>query len=174
MKYLLPCQCSLHIPIDVSQAGQSVVCQCGQVVEVPTMREVRQLPSVEEESDTREKPAWTRRQGVLFVSGMSVALVASLVALYCWNWRSALYVKEPIITEASLNRFYDEIDEMPIDVFLEEWSEVTGNGLGPWYQHPYLTNRKTSAGLLNCTIGASIVGAIAFALGIGAVFMTPK
>src|SRR5678815_2344165 len=45
--YLLPCACGQQISVSAAQAGESLRCSCGAMVEVPTMRGLRELERVE-------------------------------------------------------------------------------------------------------------------------------
>jgi hypothetical protein len=73
-KYLLPCPCGERLAIEPRQAGETVVCTCGQVLEVPTLLELRQLEKVilKEESP---RAAWSL--------GHRLILVGSALLL-CW------------------------------------------------------------------------------------------
>ena len=65
------------------QAGQQITCPgCEKPITVPTMRGIRQLSTAVEASDVKsEKQPWTRRQGILFASGLALALIAKGVAV---------------------------------------------------------------------------------------------
>ena len=53
IKYLLPCSCGNNIPIETTQAGQSVVCSCGRTIDIPSMQGVRRLPQVRDSLEQR-------------------------------------------------------------------------------------------------------------------------
>ena len=57
-KYLVPCVCGRQHAVDTGQAGESLVCECGATVAVPTLRQLRELPPAREES-----PAGVARPG---------------------------------------------------------------------------------------------------------------
>ena len=44
MKYLLPCKCGKSVEVEPGQAGQTVVCGCGEELLVPTMLQIKALP----------------------------------------------------------------------------------------------------------------------------------
>jgi hypothetical protein len=61
-KYLLPCSCGRQVPVEASQAGQQILCECGAAVEVPAMRGLAQLERATPESaigrsSSAEQPA---------------------------------------------------------------------------------------------------------------------
>jgi len=81
MKYLLPCQsCNSRLPVETGQAGQTIRCSCGNIVEVPSIRGLRALEQVAD-----ERPAaatWTKRKGLLFLgAAMSIGALAAAAAV---------------------------------------------------------------------------------------------
>ncbi len=75
-KYLLPCLCGLQIAIEPRQAGETVVCQCGAKIQVPSMLEIRALePAPVESTSPRPAEAWGWRQ-LLKMLGVILLLVA--------------------------------------------------------------------------------------------------
>jgi hypothetical protein len=81
-KKALFCACGQVHAVDTAQAGSMLHCHCGQKVQVPTLREIAQLPDIE---STEERPQttprrWTRKQGILFAIGAAAVLLASGIA----------------------------------------------------------------------------------------------
>src|SRR5262245_42232670 len=88
MTYLLPCpSCGSKLPVETGQAGQMLRCGCGQSVEVPTVRGLRELEVV---ADDGSAPRWTARHGLVFV-GSVIAMAALLFAGYIWMTRPPAY-----------------------------------------------------------------------------------
>lgn len=56
-KYLLPCTCGKHIPIETAQAGGEVLCECGLAVKVPSLLKIKKLSTVEEFAASQEEPS---------------------------------------------------------------------------------------------------------------------
>ncbi|MGL6195868.1 MAG: hypothetical protein ACRC2T_13715 [Thermoguttaceae bacterium] len=48
-KYLLPCTCGESVPIETTQAGQTVTCSCGLQLQVPTLLKIKKLPEYKEQ-----------------------------------------------------------------------------------------------------------------------------
>ena len=71
VKYLLPCSCGKRLLVERSGAGGRIDCDCGAKIDVPTLRDLRNLESIETASTT---PGWTRAQGSLFV--LAIVLLA--------------------------------------------------------------------------------------------------
>jgi hypothetical protein len=44
MEYLLTCQCGAQHVVSNAQAGESISCSCGEQLEIPTLRGLKQLP----------------------------------------------------------------------------------------------------------------------------------
>lgn len=81
-KYLLPCSCGRQIPIEVTQAGQRLTCECGLVVDAPTMQGIRQLrPAEVQQAAAPTRRFWGLRQQLVLL-GAAVTLVAATCAAY--------------------------------------------------------------------------------------------
>src|SRR5262249_46883110 len=81
MKYLLPCPaCNLRLPVETGQAGQTIRCSCGNSVEVPSIRGLRDLEQVPDERPVAA--SWTRRKGLLFLgAAMSIGALVAVAAI---------------------------------------------------------------------------------------------
>src|SRR5262245_62009876 len=78
MKYLLACPaCNSRVPVETGQAGQTIQCNCGRGLEVPSIRGLRALEQVAEDGPTAA--TWTKRKGLAFLGGAIAfgALVAA-------------------------------------------------------------------------------------------------
>ena len=47
-KYALTCECGNTLSVEIGQAGEQVICQCGAKLDVPPLRKLRHLPVVTE------------------------------------------------------------------------------------------------------------------------------
>ncbi|MEN1681785.1 MAG: hypothetical protein AAGJ46_19560 [Planctomycetota bacterium] len=82
--YLLPCQCGQSIRVEPRQAGEKVTCSgCSDVLEVPSLRQIRELPPAPDESAPR-RSSWSARQGVL-TAGMLVTAALIGVGAYFYS-----------------------------------------------------------------------------------------
>jgi hypothetical protein len=80
-KYLISCSCGRQHAVDTAQAGDSLTCQCGETVAVPTLRQLRQLPPAESEPAAPAGSAWGVRQGAITVCLLfAAACVAIAIA----------------------------------------------------------------------------------------------
>lgn len=81
--YQIPCKCGKIHEVSKAQAGSTLTCECGETVQVPTMREIRaysvierQDPSEKHRSEERSSGIRERRTGLLFVLLMGAVLFA--------------------------------------------------------------------------------------------------
>lgn len=81
VQYLLPCQCGRKTPVDSTKAGQSIECECGAQVEVPTLGGLRKLQPIAQESRPVPTVKWAGRQRVLLV-GILICIVGLGIAGY--------------------------------------------------------------------------------------------
>ncbi len=84
--FRLSCACGHHLPVDVSQAGQQIVCpQCGGNVQVPTLLHLRRLAPFETDKHAqvaaRSASSGTLRFAFFLLGG--IMLVVSGVLLLC-------------------------------------------------------------------------------------------
>ncbi|HTM55177.1 MAG TPA: hypothetical protein VL175_14170 [Pirellulales bacterium] len=84
--YLLPCACGQQISVSAAQAGESLRCSCGAMVEVPTMRGLRELERVETSQAVRGD-RWGDRQ--------RLALALLVAAFVLWGGAGYLFAKIP-------------------------------------------------------------------------------
>jgi hypothetical protein len=78
--YLLPCDCGAKTPVSTAHAGNTVSCVCGADLHVPTLRGLRDLPTVSQ-AGAKTARAWEDRHRVAFLL-LLVSLVCLGVAVY--------------------------------------------------------------------------------------------
>jgi len=82
--YLLTCECGKNVPVELGQAGGQVSCSCGKRLEVPTLRQLRQLPQAVAQQ-AKGGGSWDARQGWITAS---LVMAAILTASALWVWRN--------------------------------------------------------------------------------------
>ncbi|MDG2408948.1 MAG: hypothetical protein P8M53_08075 [Pirellulales bacterium] len=77
-KKTLLCDCGQSHLVDAPQAGSVLLCRCGEKIQVPTLREIAQLPDAPatEEKAHYAPRRWTRTQGLFFAVGAASLLLA--------------------------------------------------------------------------------------------------
>lgn len=127
--YLIPCGCGREIPVEATQSGQEITCQCGQRLEVPTMRKLRTLQRVKRVGEAKRPAAtWGARQAVL--------LLGAIITLGGLAWAAYLYyfLQPRILKIEDLTPFQSWV----------AWQEELRPGLRqppPW-EKPYLKGMK--------------------------------
>jgi hypothetical protein len=112
VKYLVPCHCGRQWPVETRQAGEIIACSCGQVVDVPTLRGLSALPTVEQKSAGGR--GWTKAQGLCFVSAIAWALAGSFVTWWLWSLASRTIEVSPFDQKAEeLSARIDDLS--PVD-----------------------------------------------------------
>lgn len=167
-KYLLPCECGQAIAVDASQAGQRIACECGKLLDVPTLRGVRELePAPETAPNSRRAAEWNSSRGMIFAGSLILFVIGAAVSYLGYEGlRTA-----PNITRADETEAFDNtIDEMSLDEVYETWKGIREQGLGERGQNVYVNIRSFRAGrqrMLATGITFCVVGLLG---GIGATF----
>ena len=103
-QYLLLCNCGKQIPIETTQAGQTVQCpECQTPVEIPSYSQIKKLPLLEQNAGAKSKPhrkkKWGHGQGVLFAAGIAVLITFGTVAGVFFYMSYRMNVKAPTLDE---------------------------------------------------------------------------
>ncbi|MDA1051964.1 MAG: hypothetical protein O3C40_15975 [Planctomycetota bacterium] len=176
-KYLLPCECGKRITVDLSQAGQQIACECGQLLEIPTLRGVRELEPVQQTtSSARQSAEWDSSRGMVFAGSLILFVIGAAVSYFAYAGFSrfgyAGLRDAPNIThEVERESFDKAIDDMSLDETYEAWRAIREHGLGPRGQNVYVNIRSFRAGqqrlltigIVLCVVG--MLGAIGSTLG---------
>ena len=81
--YLVPCTCGNKVQVRARQAGDQVTCKCGAVVNVPTIRGLKQLETVIDEDERPDAPrsSW---QGPIFSLGLVALFIGAMIFFVTW------------------------------------------------------------------------------------------
>ena len=136
MNYLLSCHCGRKTVVTRSQAGQEVLCACGNKLSVPTLRGLRELPpaetlNVESSSSTTlqaAESAWKGWRGIL-VSLLASVLVCS-IGYGVWNLYLRLQVDTSYTEELERQAGRDLIEKMDLRALNDTYYQFTKVGVG--------------------------------------------
>lgn len=166
MNYLLSCSCGRQHTVTRSQAGQKIECECGNMLQVPTLRELTNLPSADSGEDSPPpqardgKTAWQGWRGPA-IALASAGLIISLA--YC-GWfslqRSLINTSYTADSEiAAGNELFDLYDPEELSLVWESY-EVAGLRT----KHPpefYLWNRYAETRQRYALVSGSLAGVFA-------------
>ena len=142
-KYQLPCSCGKLVLVEPIQAGETVRCECGNELEVPTMRLIRLLPRAPRTEPARAaRRSWPLMYGLLFAAGLTTTVAGLAVAGYYQWGRSRLHTEETRWDDITAAERM--IDKMPVDVAWEEWIQVRDFGLGVQQPPEFMIHRHVS------------------------------
>jgi hypothetical protein len=82
-KYLLTCSCGKKKPVELRQAGETVQCQCGALLQVSAMREIKKLEPYDPHggnSTLGQVSTWGRREGRMLIGALLTVTGLGLLA----------------------------------------------------------------------------------------------
>ena len=117
MKYLLACpSCGAKTPVETGQAGQSIRCNCGNSIEVPSIRAMRTLEAQGE--DLPAIPRWSMRQGFVFL-GLAITAAALVLGAGVLIARPALFEESELAVKVDDDAIQHEVAGLsPTDAFV--------------------------------------------------------
>lgn len=139
VKYLLPCGCGESLQVDASQAGSKISCACGNELEVPTMRGLRDLAPVEVDDVRESNQDWSMTQGASFSGGLLLVFIGIGLAAYAYQ-----YVREaqPLASFDEQRHYSETIDDLTPVELLDHWNFWQAEGLAHRGTDPSVTARK--------------------------------
>jgi hypothetical protein len=120
--YQLPCTCGQTVSVSAAQAGRTVECGCGVSLTVPSLGVLRNQQPTEKERAQELPTAWHPLQGVLFVGGVLVLLIAASSGGYAIYKASKINIQDRSkIVEAQSQ---EELNKMSVDEVYELWRGI--------------------------------------------------
>ncbi len=156
-QYLLPCSCGRRLPVDLSQAGNLIRCECGEQQEVPTLLRLKQLEPAGSNQASRigsQESSWGTRHRIAFVGALA-CLAGLILAIGSFATRPRIIdVAEypPIATLQLWESLKQGIDLPPAPLEVALFSRIH------WH------HRWTLAGLVVAVVGAAAM-IVSLALG---------
>jgi hypothetical protein len=146
MKYLLPCsQCDRQHEVDPTQAGEKIQCGCGQELEIPSLRGLRDLTPVPAALASRgtARPTNDLPRRLTLVVGMLLIAGGLVAGAYGGLVLTQIRVPDRAATvDPTADAAIDELD--PADAF-RMWTNFRDEGLGP-YHVPYRFMAQSAKG----------------------------
>lgn len=159
MPYLLPCpRCGEKTPIETRHAGEQRTCVCGATLDVPTLREIRNLETAEPVATVgRSRPNWNASLGCLFAGGILVALIgAGAVAMGTMGIKG---LPKPPPVPFDAEGAAAEVRLWTPKESYEVWSTMRKGGLGAYVTPAHVQAREMVGRLqMVSNIGYAVIG----------------
>ncbi len=146
--------------MEINQAGRSVRCTCGNSLDVPAMRLIRQLPVADAAVPPkfRRERSWSIGRSLLFACGLSL-LVGGLVMAAYYQWGRANLDTEETTWDV-LPEDLKSIDAWTIGQAWDTWREVRNEPIGPYTPPAFITYRYISAFWLTRVIRGLVIAGL--------------
>jgi hypothetical protein len=156
-RYQLACpNCSTVHTVSPAQAGETLACDCGHPLAVPTLRELRTREPVVAEGDARRSADWNLWQGLLFVGGAILIVIGALTTWRILPQRQALDLQRPEFREIDFN-----VQMLSLPQAWQAWEHFREQKLEFRTTPEYLENReryRELSGYLYAAWGVAAVG----------------
>ncbi len=116
-----------------------MVCGCGNNLEVPSLRAIRELTPHSQVSDV-DKYQWNPAAGMTFASGVIIALVGAGMALYMHLYATELSTFEAPPKE-QIEAWVAEIEKAQPEELIDAWNTFRHDGLGEYQMSPLIQAR---------------------------------
>lgn len=168
-RYVLPCQCGQTFEVTTGQSGTSVSCACGATVQVPTMREIRQLPQVTQTVVKKQGSAWGLRHGMLF-TGLLVAVCGIGFAIYAYSKIPPPLSQQFVVDETFIMQ---ELNSMTgTQLVFGVFEEIKKGGIDlPLRSTLPAQNERITRNYRNLMIAGGIVGLAGIGLFVAGIFI---
>ena len=177
-QFLLPCSCGNSIPIETTQAGQTIECPACQLqLEVPSYSQIKKLPLEESATEGKRKSQpgeknWGYGQGVLFATGLAILVIAGILAGVFFYLYSGTNVDSPIVQEEMKAKFGNFVDSMPPAERFTFWEEnQKKNPPTEWKPPDHLFTQAFSKSFFTLAIVFSILSVVGLGCVISAFFV---
>lgn len=170
-QFLLPCNCGQSVPVQLSQAGQTITCTCGRALVVPTMRGIQQLkPAKDIPSPAHTGASWNPTRGALFGVGACLLLLGLITAAFNYPRYRQFSAFQP--SDEYLQESLAFIEKSSPEELLDVWHMVTEHGLGDYESSPFSNARMAARHFRNLTV-AGVVAAVCGIFVVGIPILLP-
>ena len=184
MTYLLTCtSCEQPIPVEVTQAGETIRCDCGAEIPLPSMREIRRLPTdagptaVEENIEVYGLPLQSsparQLQRYLFAAGFLVTVISAGMAGFYYFAAARIQVGD--VHRDQMDQGDRLIDALTPEGAYEAWKMLRIQGIGDQERPDYVLQKKEKEGYMRKMGIALYVFAFGLlVMGIGIFLVKPR
>lgn len=121
--YLLPCSCGEKIRVRTRHAGETVTCRCGTKLQVPTIRGLRQLETVDDVEEASAPPR-SLLEGPLFAIGLLALFAGSVFLAITLLWPPPalqMDVSQVGMTQEDIDRSQIPVEELGVSDLHDEF-----------------------------------------------------
>jgi hypothetical protein len=135
-QHLVTCSCGRKTPVELSQAGEVLRCECGATLSVPTFRQLRELPvAAAERAQVSASRTWGARQGAI-AANLIIASLLLLGAGVNRYFEPLLPLFNPAVRNQVVSGGLDKIGPAESwKAWTENYRQLGRNGFVP-FQHP--------------------------------------
>lgn len=160
--YLLPCACGVKHEVSARQAGQTLTCECGANVEIPTLRGLRNLQVVQPQSQP-SSARWSIAKGFTFAIGTVLLVVGGGFA---YSSHSGIVQRRPYMAAPQIDeqKLLEEVNAIPSDELWKIWQQLRDGDIGARIQPTFLVVRqdvKILTIVRNVALGFAALGLLA-------------
>lgn len=138
MHYRLTCPCGVSHSVSTSQAGQEFHCTCGNTLQVPTLRGLKELPQIDpvaSEGPRRKDVDQARRPSILLGTLFVIIVLAVPTAIFFGYQRMKLDTS--LTQEADQQQAFEQLDAAGPLQLSEAWDSYSTIPLGPPAKPPF-------------------------------------
>jgi hypothetical protein len=173
--YRVPCQCGKELTVSAGQAGSQIPCECGAIVDIPTIRELRRFAQATGDASAapgRKKAELQASQEdyartALALVGAGLLLLGLVIfgSLFLFQ-RSLPQEVNPQFTKwVEMQR--EQMSKIPEDLLWGEWVTARDRGLGEHHPFDEVVNKERAQGaLIGAYVGLAVstVGVVVLAI----------
>lgn len=178
LKYLLTTDEGEQVVVNSTQAGELIQTPSGRTVEVPPLRELRDLPQYEEANAggpaAPSAGEWNRAAGLLFAIGFILMVLGFGMGAYVLIWWTP---EAAVVEEFPKDLVETEFQKLPAQQLVEMWGEFSEKGYLEKVRE-FRTRNETinliRAGQINKALASFGLGLVGIAIVAGAAIMGSK
>ncbi len=174
-RYLLTCSCGTEHAVETAQAGDTIRCDCGESLQVPSFRDLQKLPPVRDPEAGIKKPrrSWHPLQGLLFGLGAVLFLIPAVWGTTIEIHRRSLDMEVDPSIQRELERNLKNIGNLKVHESYEVWKLLLKRGLGRRNPPAYVLNREVSRYWLTVELQMAVVSLLGLALIVTSLWIQP-